>query len=382
MSKTTKKILYVASTQSHLERFHEPYIKKLSRTATVKTMATGDYVDFPIKFEKKLLSIGNLMRVRKIRKILRREEFDVIILNTTLAAFLVRAAVKGLKKKPYVINVVHGYLFPRRVRGLKARLMLRCERMMRKVTDDIAVMNAEDLEIAKKYKLCSGQVFFMNGMGLDVSPKIPKKNRTLRSRYTRDTDDFICTFVGELSGRKNQIFLIRAVKKLADEGMPIRLVLVGEGAERQRLEEEIRALFLEEHVFLAGSVEPATPYLAAADLYVSASTIEGLPFNIMEAMSVGLPIVASNVKGQSDLLDKSCLYPLNDVEAFCLAVRRAYHSKNWGVGSCDYPKLERYRIDDVFDDNMEILSTGLLQEEEPEESEIVAPPKKKASKKK
>ena len=232
----------------------------------------------------------------------------------------------------------------------------------------------------------------MNGMGLDASPKLPKKNRTLHSKYTRDSDDFVCTFVGELSGRKNQIFLIRAVKKLADEGMPIRLVLVGEGAERQTLEEEIRALFLEEHVFLVGAVEPATPYLAAADLYVSASTIEGLPFNIMEAMSVGLPIVASNVKGQCDLLDKSNLYPLNNVEAFCLAVRRAYHSKNWGVGSCEYPKLDRYRIENVFDANMEILSKGLVTKEPEEESaekdaeesvgSTLKAPKKKAGEKK
>lgn len=355
------KILYVASTQSHLERFHEPYIKRLSKQATVKTMATGDYVDYPIKFEKNLFSLGNVMRIRKIRKILRREQFDAVILNTTLAAFLVRAALPRGKGRPYVLNVVHGYLFGRRLRGLKSRLMLRCEKMMRKKTDDIAVMNAEDREIAKKYKLCMGEVFFMNGMGLTLSPKIPKKNRTLRTKYTRDPDDFICLFVGELSGRKNQIFLIRAMKKLADEGMPIRLLLVGEGAERQVLEEEIRAQFLEEHVFLVGSATPVTPYLAAADLYVSASISEGLPFNIMEAMSVGLPIVASNVKGQNDLLEQSMLYPLGDIEAFCRSVRRAYHSKNWGVGSQEYRNLDKYRIDAVFDDNMEILTAGLTK---------------------
>ena len=355
------KILYVASTQSHLERFHEPYIKRLSKQATVKTMATGDYVDYTIKFEKNLFSLGNVMRIRKIRKILRREQFDAVILNTTLAAFLVRAALPRGKGRPYVLNVVHGYLFGHRLRGLKSRLMLRCEKMMRKKTDDIAVMNAEDREIAKKYKLCMGEVFFMNGMGLTLSPKIPKKNRTLRTKYTRDPDDFVCLFVGELSGRKNQIFLIRAMKKLADEGMPIRLLLVGEGAERQMLEEDIRAQFLEEHVFLVGSVTPVTPYLAAADLYVSASISEGLPFNIMEAMSVGLPIVASNVKGQNDLLEQSMLYPLGDIEAFCRSVRRAYHSKNWGVGSQEYRNLDKYRIDAVFDDNMEILTAGLTK---------------------
>ena len=49
--------------------------------------------------------------VNKIRRILKEENFDVVYLHTSLASFWIRMALRGVKKKPYVINTVHGYLF-------------------------------------------------------------------------------------------------------------------------------------------------------------------------------------------------------------------------------------------------------------------------------
>ena len=112
---------------------------------------------------------------------------------------------------------------------------------------------------------------------------------------------------------------------------------------------------------LLGSVSPVTPYLLISDLYVSASTSEGLPFNIMEAMAYGLPIVASDVKGQRDLLDgvSHGLYPLNDLDAFCGNVKEAYNAHRFGVLSTEYPNLAQYRLSSVFDSVMEIYLRGV-----------------------
>ena len=169
------------------------------------------------------------------RKILKKERFDAVLLHTTLAAFLVRAAMIGMRKRPYVLNTVHGYLFPLNARGMKDRVLLRCEKILRKKTDEIAVMNEEDLEICKKYRLCRGEVHMTRGMGVSISPQIPSVNAELRSKYAPDPKDFVCMFVGELSHRKNQMFLLEATKKLHDVGFPIRLILVGEGADREEL---------------------------------------------------------------------------------------------------------------------------------------------------
>ena len=359
-----QKILYVASTESHLRRFHHPYLQALAEDAEVRTMANGEGVDYPIAFEKRMISFVNLKNICKIGRILKREGFDLIILNTSLAAFLVRASMIGWRRRPYVLNIVHGYLFPKKPRGMRERLLLLCEQMMRGLTDEIAVMNAEDLRIARKYRLCSGEVTLIDGMGFSLDGDFAR-NRELREQFVKSEQDLLCIYVGELSARKNQIFLLRVVWLLRLEWFPIRLVLLGAGSERESLEREIEELELGDCVTLLGNVEPVLPYLAAADLYISASRSEGLPFNVMEAMALGLPIVASDVKGQRDLLRTTVarLCRPDDDDAFCDAVKEFYQSGCLGVGAVSYKNIEKYRLSATFARNLEVFRRTLMKNE-------------------
>ncbi|MBQ9759956.1 MAG: glycosyltransferase [Clostridia bacterium] len=361
MTKTRKKLLYVASTASHLKRFHMPYIEALRADADVMLMGTGDpeFLDFDLPFEKNMLSAANFGAIRRIRRILKKEKFDAVILNTSLAAFLVRAAMIGMRHRPFVHNIVHGYLYNEPTEGKKEKILALCERVMRKKTDMISVMNAADLEIAGKGNLCLGEVAFIYGMGVNMPAELPAVDADLRAQYAGD-GEVLCTFVGELSGRKNQTFLIDAIKKLRDGGAPVRLMLLGEGAERESLEAQIRENGLEGAVYLLGNREPVLPYLAVTDIYVSASKIEGLPFNVMEAMACGLPILASNAKGQTDLLaDKpESLYQIGDLDAFCETLAVLAASDRLGVGAVSYPMLDRYRLDAVMEENLKLMKKG------------------------
>ena len=362
------KILYAASTQSHLERFHSPYIEELKKYGTVSLMATGKDMDFPVLFDKHFFSFSNLKSIVKIRRILKQNAFDLILVHTTLAAFLIRMALKGLKKRPYVINTVHGYLFQEDLKGLKAKILLLCEKLVRRQTDDIVVMNQEDLRIAEKHRLCRDAVYLINGMGIpDVFPR-PEENIALRQQFVTGEKDFLCTFVGELSHRKNQLFLLQATQRLKEKNIPIRLCLIGEGNTRELLQDEIRALGLEDSVFLVGSSSKVNSFLSITDLYVSASISEGLPFNVMEAMAYGLPILASDVKGQRDLLEDhpTALYPLGEMELFCQGVEQIYSTESRGVSSVSYPCLKQYRLSSVFSSNMEIFLKGLRVNEKAE----------------
>lgn len=338
-----------------------PYITALREDADVMLMASGDrdLLDFDVQFEKNMLSVKNFRTIWRIRNILRENKFDAVILNTSLAAFLVRAAMIGKRHRPFVHNIVHGYLFDEPITSKKARILKLCERIMRKKTDMISVMNEADLEIVKRNKFCMGDTAFLYGMGVNMPTELPVPNVDLRAQYVRE-DELLCTFVGELSARKNQTFLIDAVKHLREGGVPVKLMLLGEGAERERLEAQIKECGLEQDVYLLGNREGVQPYLAVSDVYVSASKIEGLPFNIMEAMSCGLPIVASNAKGQTDLLadQPKSLYQTGDMDAFCRIVEEIYRTGTYGVGAVAYPMLDRYRLDRVFDENMKLMKKG------------------------
>ncbi|MEP7027410.1 MAG: HAD-IIIA family hydrolase [Candidatus Eisenbacteria bacterium] len=106
--------------------------------------------------------------------------------------------------------------------------------------------------------------------------------------------------VGELSERKNQAGLVRA---LAEVPGPWRLLIVGEGRGRGGLEGEIARLGLGERVRLAGHVPGARRLSAAADLFVHFSSGEGQPWAVLEAMASGVPTVATLLPGLAALLE-------------------------------------------------------------------------------
>jgi predicted outer membrane protein len=116
------KILYAASVASHLRAFHERYISALKAEGhEVKTLASGEGVDYNVPFEKKMLSSANKKCRKEIRKILDTEHFDTVILNTSLAAFHIRLAARK-RNRPRIVNIVHGYLFPEFAEGLKQKI--------------------------------------------------------------------------------------------------------------------------------------------------------------------------------------------------------------------------------------------------------------------
>ena len=114
-----KKIIYAASVMEHINNFHLDYISALREEGNeVLVMARGNGADFDIPFEKKLLSPKNRECRKLIRGIIKRERPDVVILNTSLAAFHIRLACP-MRNRPRIINIVHGYLFSEHTSSLK-----------------------------------------------------------------------------------------------------------------------------------------------------------------------------------------------------------------------------------------------------------------------
>ena len=331
------KILIAASNMVHIKNFHMPYIKALREQGhSVYVMASGEEADFNIGFKKRTLSFKNFLLISKIRKIIKKEGFDAIYLHTTLAAFYVRLALKGIKNRPYVFNTVHGYLFSKNSSFLKRTVYLACEKLVRAQTDDIAVMNGEDYEIASENNLCLGKVYFINGMGVSF-------DRFKRADRAKEGKELCLTFIGEISKRKNQIFLVDAVKSMENA----RLVLVGDGPMRKSVIKRAKRLGIEDRVEITGFTRDVYPYLEKTDIYVSASSIEGLPFNIIEAMFSSLPIVASDIKGHRDLLPKECLFDFNNIYSFkeAIALSKSQES-NYSI--------EKYSLDKVLKENISI----------------------------
>ncbi len=111
--------------------------------------------------------------------------------------------------------------------------------------------------------------------------------------------------VARMSFEKGIGFLLESVKVLRDNGAPVMLHLAGEGEDRGALEAMSKLLGIEAHVKFLGHLNEAgvRKELNEADVFVLPSFVEGVPVSAMEAMAVGVPVVATNVGGTSELVD-------------------------------------------------------------------------------
>ena len=329
-----KKLLYIASSFGHLASFHQPYTEWLAQQGyDVHAAAGGEqralrgvsrYI--PLPFEKSMFSPRNFAAVLQLRSLLLRENYAMISLHTSLAAFFARLAVQLLPKsqRPVVMNTAHGYLFDGRTPVLKRTLLLGAERMTAPITDWLLTMNRQDEQIAKRYQL-GRHIVPTPGMGIALtrfSPPSPAEKRALRRAMELPEHSLVLIYAAEFSGRKNQKMLISAMPELPNAV----LLLPGRGA----LLDECRVLAQQQDVAdrvrFPGFASNIEQYYRAADLCVSSSRSEGLPFNVMEAMACGLPAVLSDVKGHEDLVrsgENGFLFPYDDKNAFIRAVKQA-----------------------------------------------------------
>jgi L-malate glycosyltransferase len=132
--------------------------------------------------------------------------------------------------------------------------------------------------------------------------------------------------VAHLAWHKAQEFLVRAAPAVLAAIPDARIVIVGDGERRELLEGEIRALGLERSVLLAGFRTDAPRFMAAADVFVMPSVMEGLCTSILDALLLERPVVAARAGGMPEVVADGVtgfLVPPKDPEALAAAIVRA-----------------------------------------------------------
>lgn len=144
-------------------------------------------------------------------------------------------------------------------------------------------------------------------------------------------EGFIVGAIGRLSQEKNFEYLIRALYQLAKKCNDIKLVIIGEGRERDSLEQLINKYKLKGKVLLPGYRKNANRYLKFINIFVVSSLTEGLPITVLEAMQSGVPIISTSVGGIPNVLDNGkagILIPPSDIGRLVEAIYKLYQNKN------------------------------------------------------
>lgn len=138
--------------------------------------------------------------------------------------------------------------------------------------------------------------------------------------------------IGRLERQKNFILLIKAYKILLDKGIKHKLIILGQGSQKEFLINEVKKLKIEEHVKFLGFKENPYKYLNQADVFVQSSIYEGLPTVLIEALTLNVPVVATNCPdGAKEILDDGkygLLVKMNDEEVLAEAIYKMLNDKD------------------------------------------------------
>ena len=122
----------------------------------------------------------------------------------------------------------------------------------------------------------------------------------LRSKYKYDSGDFKIHYIAELIPRKDHEFFIKNISELKRQIPNLKVIMPGRGVQLKEMKILAVNLEVDDIIWFPGYRKDIKLLCAITDLYVTTSRQEGLPISVIEAMASGLPIVASNIRGQTD----------------------------------------------------------------------------------
>jgi glycosyltransferase involved in cell wall biosynthesis len=171
-----------------------------------------------------------------------------------------------------------------------------------------------------------------NGVDMEVYKKAADRTG-VRARFGFAENEKIILYVGRLSPEKGVDFLVRSFERL-NSACPAKLLIAGDGPERAKLEQLAVDLGLRHAILYCGSVDDVPAYLQAADIFVMPSQFEGLSNAILEAMACELPVIATDVSGNNELVrsgDNGLLVDYGDEAALAAAMRKVLENPRLGL---------------------------------------------------
>lgn len=318
---------YVYDLATNLDRTKFTPVVALGGTGPLVDMLTNAHI--PVVTLTKMQNSTSLRQAwssfRELVGVIKSEKPDVLHLNSSVAG-LVGAIAGRFARVPNIIFTAHGWAF-NEDRPLWQRLII-------KGLHYLTVMRS-DRTIAVSRAI----VQQMNWPGAEKKMKIINPGRTIGPMYDRSEarikiidfnqklaaygGDYWLVCIAELHPIKRHGIILRALATTIKTHPHTRMIFIGEGTERTRIEKEIIQLELTAHVFLLGTIVEAARFLKAFDMFVLASKSESYGYVLHEAGLAGVPIIATNVGGIPDIITSTTegvLIPPDNAHALSVAI--------------------------------------------------------------
>ena len=280
-----------------------------------------------------LRKIFNISELSKAYKQLKHEvetnQYQIVHTQSPIGGVICRLACRKARKLygTKVIYAAHGFHFFKGAPLKNWLVFYNVEKYCSKFTDLLITINQEDYKNAQKFK--AKEVVYVPGAGVDTNKfaASPDGRERIRKELGIDDETTVLLSVGELIPRKNHMEVLEALKQMKEAGKAdkIKYLIAGRGKIAAEIQNKINELGLQQQAQMLGFRSDVADVFAASDIYVFPSHQEGLPVALMEAMSVGMPVVCSRIRGNVDLIEEGVggyLFDSKDASTLVTALDR------------------------------------------------------------
>ncbi len=303
---------------------------------------TGCEVAFISSFRRQVSPIHDLQALVQTIRLIRRQQADIVHTHTSKAGFIGRLAAY-LCRVPVIIHTPHGHIFHGYYGATLTRVFIHMERWAAQMTDRIVVLTEKGAREHLDRGIGQPHQFVAIPSGVDIASLRPKllAKQEARRQLGWNADDPYILGVGRFVSVKGFDLAVRAMVQVLEEVPQSHLVLLGDGPERAALENLAQRKRVHSRLIVTGVEDRLALYLSASDVLAAPSRNEGMGRAIVEAMSAGLPIVASQVGGIPSVVEdkqSGLLVPPENPGALARAlikllqdssIRKRYGEQGW-----------------------------------------------------
>jgi glycosyltransferase involved in cell wall biosynthesis len=249
--------------------------------------------------------IRDLLAAIRLARVIRTLRPQIVHTHTAKAGAVGRtAAVLAGRPRPLVVHTFHGHVLRGYFGPLGSGAFRLIETALARVTDVLVAVSPQVRDELVRLGVAPAEKFTVVRLGIELEPRVRTADdpAQIRARLGIGAERFVVGWFGRMTAVKRTEALLGALATLRARGVDALLLLVGDGADRARLEEEAFRLGLARHCLFLGYQEDVAPWYAACDVVALTSANEGTPVTIIEALAAGRPVVVTSVGGVPDVV--------------------------------------------------------------------------------
>ena len=233
----------------------------------------------------------------RLAELVREGEWDIVHSHAPLSGSIARLATRTMPResRPVLMSTEHN-------RWATHRIVSRSMNRLTSRWDSISFAVTDEVRESMSGPVVQRTEVLQHGIDVEATAKAVGDRDAVRAELGLGLEEVVVGTVANFRPQKDYPNLLQAARLLADRGVPVRFVAVGQGAEEQETRDLRDSMGLTENVILTGLREDAVRVMGACDIFTLASQWEGLPVALMEALALGLPVVATEVGGIAEVM--------------------------------------------------------------------------------